>query len=66
MNELLIHKPIPILTAGIDKNITFFCGEREVLRLAPDGGFFVEGRKVTTDQEVCEAFKNWLTDMGIL
>jgi hypothetical protein len=37
-------------------------GGREMLRLSPDG-FFVEGRKVTDDTEVYEAFKAWLAQV---
>lgn len=32
----------------------------ERLRIDPDGSFYVEGRKVTTDHDVYEAFSDWM------
>ena len=45
-----------------ENTITFHAdkGTREMLRIDADGGFFVEGRQVTTDMEIYDAMKRWL------
>jgi hypothetical protein len=40
--------------------ITWCAGKVEVLRLDPNGKFFVYGKEVAEDKEVYTAFKNWL------
>ncbi len=45
---------------GKDGHFLFQRQGVEVLRIDPDGGFYVEGRKVTDDLEVYKAFKNLL------
>jgi len=34
--------------------------DKEVMRIEPDGSFYVHGRKVTDDRLVYLAFKGWL------
>lgn len=41
-------------------NLTFQIGDTEMLRIEPDGSFFVKGAKVTTDLEVYEGLADWL------
>ncbi|RLB68650.1 MAG: hypothetical protein DRH08_00320 [Deltaproteobacteria bacterium] len=41
-------------------------GDREVLRIDPDGGFFVNGNLVTSDMEVYEGFVEWMKAQRLL
>lgn len=41
-------------------------GDREVLRIDPDGGFFVNGNLVTNDMEVYKALVEWLKTTQLL
>jgi hypothetical protein len=54
----------PVLTTNPkQENITFNCGDTEMLSVAKDG-FYIRGVKVTQDdkesEEVYNAFKQWL------
>jgi hypothetical protein len=54
----------PVLTANPkQENITFHCGDTEMLAVAKDG-FYIRGVKVSQDdkesEEVYNAFKQWL------
>jgi endogenous inhibitor of DNA gyrase (YacG/DUF329 family) len=42
--------------------VFYTCGE-EIIKLCPNGEFFVRGEKVTEDQKLYEAFVNFLTDL---
>jgi len=48
-----------------DGNMVFSIGlageeQKVVMEIAPEGDFFVHGKKVATDSEVYEGFKEWL------
>lgn len=37
---------------------------KEIIKITKDGDFYINGRKVETDQEIREGFRSWLKSMG--
>lgn len=54
----------PILVMTPEQNIVFYSGQKEMLKIGPDG-FYVQGTLVEDNdnlpEEVYSSFKQWLT-----
>lgn len=51
---------------SVPADINFYTHGEERLRIAEDGGFYVNGKLVTTDIEVYQGMKNWLASVGLM
>lgn len=42
------------------QNITFICGDREIIRLAPNGDIYIKGKLIENDRDVVEGLRHFL------
>jgi hypothetical protein len=54
------------MEAGKLGSLVFMTGGKARLRIDENGDFFVDGRKVETDQEIMQAFLTWTKDFSQL